>query len=291
MLLFSFFFNSCKEEEKIFPKPEISFSTEYGYISADTVLLLSDTVKIKILAKTSSDQPLTHLNYTVTADGKTTSIDTGFYSSTISFEKTIVKGLAYNEKWEFYVRDRNGRKSAIQTISFTLDSASIFGSIQHFPSAVFGAQSNTDLGSFFSFLTGQIYTTQQAFNNQNIIDLLYFYDLIESDQNTIASPGANLDASVFIGEFSPSNWTSIRTTRFIKMELLTVSEFNNCNNDSLILANSFIFSIGKRKAKNLQPGDIYSFATDNDGKKGLFLVKEVQGQEAGFVELEIKIQE
>jgi len=281
----------CSDNENVYPAPVIGFDTGNGLISNDTVLLLSDTVYFRVTAETRSDMPLTHFNYTITADSVVTSVDTGIFETHFVYDKMAVKGIAYEETWAFYVRDRYGIRSETISVKLTKDSASIFGDITHIPSVVMGAQENSGIGSFYSLSEEVVYTQDEAYNNQDKTDLLYFYDLLESDENTVSSPGANIDVSVFPGSMGLENWTTRRTTRFVYQDAVSIADFEGCTNDSLILEHTFIYSSGKRKAKNLQPGDIYSFILNDDGKKGMFRVLDVQGQETGAIEIEIKIQE
>ena len=285
-----FIITGCKKENKIYPVPAIQFITKQGYVFNDTTLLLNNTIKIGIIAETNSDEELTQFNTTIDKDSIITSIDTGIYANKFEYEKKIIKGIAENEIWSFYIRDRDGRKSNVISITFKLDFASIFSDIKYIPSIIFGAQNNASTGSFYSLSTEQIYTQSEAYNNQSLINLLYFYDLIETDENTISSPGANIDDSVFPGSTGLSNWTEINTTRFVYQDNISPEEFDICNNDSLILSNTFEFASGKRKAKNLAQGYIYSFVTE-DEKKGLFKVIDVQNEETGTIEISIKMQD
>lgn len=288
----SYMFIGCEEEDdKSYPPPQIQFITESGFVYQDTTLMLGDSARIGISAKTNSNEPLTHFNYTIIQDDTNiTSIDTGIYTNNFRYQKLITKGISYEETWQFYVRDRDSRKSEVISITLKKDSASIFGEIIHIPSIVFGAQNNNSEKSFYSLSTQQLYSLDEAFNNQGKIDLLCFFD-DEGDENTVSSPGANINESVFPGPHGLINWDTRNTTRFVEMEELSAADFDACSNDSLILANTFTFSSGKRKAKNLVPGDIYSFVTGIGERKGLFKVIDVQGQDEGIVEIAIKMQE
>lgn len=283
------FFAACNKTEPTFPPPSIEFDSSAGFVSSDTTLLLGAKVKIRIHANTNSNVTLTHLNVTGIRDSVVTSFDTGIYGNSFDYSLSLSKGIALQEEWQFYVRDRLGRKSEIISLHLKKDSASIFGDIRHIGSLLLGAQKNQGNGSFYSFETEQVYTLADAFDIQEKINLLYFYDLIETDANTISSPGANVDASVFGGEAGLANWITRNTVRFEQKDNLTVSDFNKCQNDSLILTNTFVFSSGYRKAKNLTPGVIYAFVTDTD-LKGLFVVMQVQGTDEGEIELEIKME-
>lgn len=288
-LFFAIFFHSCNEDEKFYPDPSIAFKTENGYVYTDTSLLLGDSILIGIVSRTNSDVALTHFHYSVNSDSNITQIDTGIYETSFIYDKIIVKGVAENEIWSFYVRDRDGRKSETISVKFVKDKESVYGDISHIPLVVLGAQNNTAAGSFYSLSARQQFNTEQAYNNQSLVNLLYYYDYIDADENTIASPGANLDNSVFPGDYALSFWTTKNTTRFVFRENISVEEFDAATNDSLIVYNTFEYASGKRKAKNLKAGDIYSFETDY-GKKGLLKVINVAGTGDGSVEFEIKMQ-
>lgn len=286
-----FFLHACKEEDKTYPVPEITFINDSGYVFQDTTLLLSDFVKLGIAAKTNSNVELTHFNYTLIEDDTNiTSVDTGVFTKEFSYALNISKGIAFKDKWEFYVRDRDSRKSNVISVVFTKDSASIFGNIINIPSLIFGAQLNNAYKGFFSIEAKQLYSLEEGYNNQELINLLYFYDFFDGDENTISSPGANIDESVFPGSYGLLNWATKNTTRFIEQANITLADFDACQNDSLILANTFTFSSGKRKAKNLAAGKIFAFVTEK-GKRGLFKVIDVQGTDGGYVEVALKIQE
>ncbi len=278
----------CTRDKTLYPAPTLKFVTLPGYISTDTTLMLNDTVRIGITATTGSNQPLTHLHLSVMLDSAGTSVDTALYTEHFEYSRRITKGLAKSETRIFYVRDRDGRKSDELTLTLRLDSASIFGGIRHIPSVTLGAQNNPSTGSFYSINADKTYTLTEAGASQGLINLVYYFDNIESDMNTIASPGANVDALVFPGVSGLTTWTVRNTTRFKYQGNISPDEFDLCRNDSLILSNTFEFESGFRKAKNLAAGQVYSFVTDG-GYKGLFKVTDVQGTDAGLATIEIKI--
>jgi len=285
------FFSACEEDDKTYPIPEIIFTDDSGYVYKDTTLLLSDFVKLGIEAKTNSDVELTHFNYTVIEDDTNfSSIDTGIFTKQFFYTKIVNKGIAYKEEWQFYVRDRDGRKSNVIGVTLTKDSASIFGEISSVESLTFGAQENNTYKGFYSLATENLYSLDEAYNNQGLINLLYFYDFFDGDENTISSPGANIDESVFPGTHGLLNWSTRNTVRFVEQTDISIEEFDACQNDSLILANTFNFQSGKRKAKHLAAGKIFAFVTEIGEKKGLFKVINVEGTDQGFVEIAIKAQ-
>jgi hypothetical protein len=278
----------CRTEVPFYPNPDIRFVDVPGYLDHDTTLLLHDTVRVGLVAMTGSNHELTHLHITIRRDTVATHIDTGLFTNELDYSRAIIKGIAASETWSFYVRDRDSRKSDEISISLHLDTASTWSPVDHLPSVVMGAQANTNTGSFYSLTAQQTRNLEDAFADQASINLLYYDEPVSGDENTIASPGANVDASIFTGIQGLSNWTVRNTTRFLFEADIVPEEFDNCLNDSLILANTFDFETGKRKAKNLKPGQVYAFVTDS-GRKGLFKVVDVEGREEGFVEISIKM--
>jgi hypothetical protein len=283
-------FNGCIKDHNNYPVPTIEFSTQSGYVFNDTSILLGDSILIGIVSQTNSDVALTHFHYTIASDSQITEIDTGIYLNEFNYNRLIIKGASENEVWSFYVRDRDGRKSKTISVKLVKNAESIYGGIETVSLVVLGAQNNTSNKSFYSLTTEQLYNIQEAYNNQSLINLLYYYDYIDLDENTISSPGANLDNSIFPGIYAISGWTVKNTTRFEYRSNISIEEFDAATNDSLIVYNSFEFSSGKRKAKNLTAGDIYSFETEQ-GKMGIFKVIEVSGLGEGIVKIQIKMQD
>lgn len=278
-------FQSCKKNET-FPAPELEFISEPGYQSGDTTLRLSDEVTIKIIAETMSDVPLTQFHIEIDKDGEITTVDSGINTNVLEYQKIISKSTAGIETWTFYAADREGRISKKKSITFNLDESSAYGAIIEIPSLILGAQDNTSTGGFYSIENNQIYTLADASVNQSAVNILYYYDLVGSDKNVIASPDANNDGNIDL-----SDWTDPKNeTEYFEAETVSIEEFDASANDSLILNNTFEFGTGKRKAKKLAAGDIFSFVT-HDAKKGMFKVINVDGQEAGTIEIAIKIQE
>lgn len=295
LLHIALFFSSCKKESEVIPPPTIQFMSDNGFVYNDTTLLLGDFVRIGIIGESNGKDNITQLHYEILADSQKTVIDSGLNAEKLVREFTIQKGISYQEKWTFSVRDRYGRESNSLSVIFTKDSASIFGNIIHIPSLVLGAQNNSTIGSFYSFESALVYYQDQAFLNQNLINILYFYDNA-GDENTISSSNANIDASIFPAHSSGDtlgmiNWAIRNETRFQKLEFISISDFDDCNHDSLLLTNTFVFPTGKRKAKNLQPGDLYSFILNDQTTKGIFKVLNVEGVDQGKIEIEVKIQD
>ncbi len=275
----------CEKEGTDHPPPTISFITDSGFVFNDTTLALGETFKVGINAG-NPNVNLTNFIIKVESDVIETYLDSGMNTPILHFERYIEKGIKESEEWIFIIRDRAG-KSAEISLNIKLDSSSTYGNILYFPSVELGAQNNA-IGSFYSFEEGTVYSLESAFENQDKIDICYYYDFIDTDENTIASPGANIDESVYPGAFGLVNWTTRRTTRF-KTADITEDDFLNATNDSLLLV-VYGQSDGNRKAKNLDTGKIFSFKNE-DGKVGLFLVNSVLDTDDGTINVSIKVQE
>ncbi len=283
-LLAFFVLPSCKKKDT--NPPQIFFSTGSTYVYKDSVMATGCNFKVEINAQTGGDANITNFIIRNEHDGIVTSyFDTGMNNETIKISKILTKSIYDSEKWTFIVIDKNGKNASISFIT-TKDPSSQYGPIKHFD-ATMGAQSSTLFGSFLSLNSGFTFFQDSAFAHQDSIEMLYYYDAIGTDANSIASPNANIDPSVYTGSTGLANWTIKNETRYYKTTL-TYADFNAATNDSLLLI-SYSEINGKRKAKNLVSGDIYAFKTAHN-KYGLFYVNQVMGLDTGNISVNILIQ-
>lgn len=282
-IFFISFLLSCDKSSQPQLPPTIQVQILPGSSNSDSVFAVGDLINFEISAQSRSAS-LTNL-YSVKkpeTQGSGRTLDTSMNIQQFSFNKTFVKGLDKKETWTFIVRDKNRMADSV-SMNIYLDSTSGFGPVSFLESVVMSAQNLNDPGSFFSIEAG-VFNLNQATQNQESIDLLYYY--FGEDENVIASPGANIESGVFEGDLL--NWETRRTTRFIELELPS-DDFYAAENDSLLLV-SYQEGSGKRKAKNLSAGKIFSFKTQ-DSKFGIFRVIEVEGTDAGKIKIDIKIQD
>lgn len=287
IVLFAIILFSCdKNDDEIKTGPDIRFVAGPNLITSDTSLENGQEVKIKITANKGSSN-ITLLRQEIDKDGEIAYIDSGVNTDYLTFERIITKGVSEIETWTFIVQDKNQMKDEI-TITFSLEGEITYQDIQYSGPIILGAQNNTSEDGFYSFDDNLTYTLAEAFDIQEKIQLLYFFDDLTGEDNVITGPGANIDESVYNQEIGVHNWTTRNTVRFIdKTDDITIEEFDACQNDSLILANTFEFSTGKRKAKNLAVDDIYSFVSE-DQIEGLLKVININGEKEGTVEFELK---
>jgi hypothetical protein len=285
MMIALFALIGCKKNERCGYLPEIELVNDSGYCFRDTTLKLGAKLKIGIRVYSDEIDNVTMFRTTISADDIITSVDSGMNVSSFDYERIITKGISDKEVWTFLAKTKSGLRNSI-SLTIRKDTSSVFDDIVHLPSITLDAQKVINGFNAFSFADMSIYTMGQAKTISDKIDFLYFYDA-SGDENTISSPGGNIDTSIYGTDLSPIYW-SIRNTSRFELTTVTLVEFEKCNNDSLIYANTFEYASGKRKCKNLKKDDVYAFILNNDGRKGLFRVLSVQGSDNGSVLIEIK---
>jgi len=280
---------SCSEESEKHPDPLIGFISQSGYVTNDITIATLDTIKVGIKAAYNGFDRLT--NFIAKKNGERFA-DLGFYKEEYTWELDIVKGIEEKEEWEFIIRDYSGNMSSISLNIFKKDTLIAYNDIFSFVNVSLGAQNNTQYGSFFSFSTAQSYNLEKAYNNQDVIDVVYYYDNFTDklEESILTSPGANIEDVIFTGDYALLSWETRNTIRFSRSKLdISTDDFDNATNDSLLIANSFYFDNGGRKTKFLQPGDIYSFVRE-DNRSGIFKVVSTSGTTDGNIVVDIKFQ-
>jgi len=280
-------FLSCDDEEgKSHPSPSIRVLDSQEFVSGDTTIAPGDKFTVAIQAEYNGYDRLTNFIAKLNDERY---LDLGIYVKSYYKEIEITKGLESVDNWEFIIRDIEGNY-ANTFLTINKDENIEYSEIDEFADIQMGAQNNTGYGSFLSLKDGTVYNLVEAYNNSAIIDIVSYYDDFDKlDKWTIASPGANIGDEPFPGEYAISNWTTINTTRYSPSPLdISTDDFDTAHNDSLLIAHSFAFESGKRKAKDLAPGDIYSFV--RGGRTGMFKVISTTGENSGTIILDIKIQ-
>jgi hypothetical protein len=270
---------SCDKEKM---KPIVKLAEKSGYQAKDTMLAVGDTIKVLLDMTWNGKNKVNDIELRVNdqlAGKYSVDIDQG------QFSINIVKGLSDPEIWDFIVSDDGGNVTTI-SLKLTKDPDSKYSGLKYFDSIYLGAQSNPTRPGFVSIMNSTYYRLEAAFQNQAVIDLLFYYD--ETDKATIASPGANIQEGVFQGDWDPSNWDTRNTARFLKVDI-SKEEFFGMIHDGYIIEN-FNDVDAKRKAKELAAEDMYLFELEN-GKKGIFYVYSVVEAEDGEVNIALKIQE
>jgi hypothetical protein len=283
LLALTLLFSSCSSDEKTPIKPELSIIQQQGYLSGDTLLQMGQTLPIRIEAS-STGAPITLINLRIYDGVSFVSVDSGVNTEWLTATFLLTKGPAANERWVFRIRNTHMEWDSL-SLNISLDPNTHYSPITFLSGIRLGAQGQEDVGSFFSLSENQVFTTDSAFLFQSIMDLCYYYDA-SGDLNTLASPGANISDDIYPGPPFLSSWTTRNEARFIQTTL-DPGIFAASQNDSLILSNGFVYQSGKRKAKLLQPGLIFSFI--RGPYKGRIHIQEVNGTAAGNLLMDIKM--
>jgi hypothetical protein len=283
IILISASLTSCSKEDTPGAPPHIYMTQGQGYISHDTTVEAGRTLKIGIRAE-GAGANLTYFSVRFNDGTSRILLDTGMNSTSLVYNLDVIKTTTPRETWTFVVMDRNRVKDSVQIVLAKSDSSK-WGKIRTMGDIVLGAQENTNTGSFFSLDEEVVMTLQQAYENQVITDMLYYYGQYEG---TLASPNEAEAPGFFTGEYGIANWTVKNEMRY-DTTMVTPEVFDLAANDSLILA-EYEPTAGKKKGKYVQPGLVFSFRSPA-GKLGLVKILEVIPMPAGAVKFSIKIQD
>ncbi len=275
--------SGCRKTDVATETPVIEILADSACISTDTSLTMGSKMTFRVKAK-GQDVPLT--NFVVTYNNGTTNyyLDSGIYCHEMVYELTVTKGVSSFEEWTFFVMNKARITSAV-SIRIELDSGAVFGSIEQH-NITLGAQGNSTYGNFYSFTSDSVYTLEEAFNNQALIDISYYYHTLY--ESTLSSPNDNDAPSIFTGSYGINNWTVKNESRY-NLTTLTATDFENITNDSLLIASYDVVN-AKRKGKNIIPGQVWAFRIAS-GKLGLIYVEAIESGESGKADFKIKIQE
>lgn len=279
MIMLAGSFYGC---EKKYGDPVLTFRSGAGYVSSDTILMVTDSIRVGLEAAWNGHDMLDRLDIKINEDLVSTyTID----DEAINFDLTLIKGAQETEKWEFIISDKAGNL-AEKVLTLTRDPNSKYGGIKYFGSVVLGAQNNINKPGFIGFNPAKTYLLDQAYIKQDSIDILCYY--YGTDQTTFSSPGSDVPDQVFAGSKNLTNWSVRNKSNFIKSSL-NEAGFLAVTIDAPII-DSWKDVDAKDKASNLKVGDVYLFELHN-GRKGLILVKRLVSLEDGEVEFAVKIQE
>lgn len=288
LLVFGFIFficiqSSCKKEEKVLEKPTIEFVLDSAYLSSDTALYMGTVMRYRVKAS-CINVPITNfvINYNNGVDQ--VFLDTGIYSKDFIFNLEVIKGTSTLEKWTFTVMNKDREKASV-SVFISLATGGTFGAVKNYEITL-GAQNNTQYGHFYSFTTEQNYFLEEAFNNQQVIDIGYYYHSVY--EATLSSPNDNDAPSIYTGTYGFLNWPTRNESRY-NLTTLNASDFNAVDNDSLLIASYDIVN-AKRKGKNVIPGQIWAFRISS-GRIGLMKLNNIIPDVNGQIDLSIKIQE
>ena len=265
--------------------PLIKLKNISGY-TTNKSYLTNHIVKLGIIAN-GQDANITNLVIKCTGKNFTKTVtDEGFNINQLEIDKIFTNVWGDTLNWSITVMDKNRNFASLNITTY--DTSKIYAPINYFPNIEMGMQDNLILPQLLNAPNGTLYTINQGLQSPELIDVLcYFYYTSGTPSYTFSSAGDS-DAPTYypsISSFNPKNYTDWDYSTQV-----TTIDFDNCNNDSLLIA-SFHSGVGfsSRKYKFADAGKVVPFKTSGN-KAGLIKVISVEGNEAGKIVFDLKIQ-
>jgi hypothetical protein len=281
------FFAACStsEDNPDLP-PTISFVAGDTLISGDATVPVGSIFSIEVLCKpnTTSGSVIKTLRVTRITNNQMIS-DNTYNATTTPFDATITFQALQDptiENIEFTTTDKDGQSASI-SLQITTEETS-GGAIDSFTMKVLGSYSSTT-GSSFASINGDVYTMQEAYNNQPIIDFLYWWG-----GSTDATVGAPDDANaqlVFTGTYGLQNWTVAKNATRFKLTTLTAAEFDAVTDATPCIDNAS--GADQTRIPNLVIGQVFGFLSVT-GKHGLIKVDAINPEAAGDITIDVKVE-
>lgn len=280
------FFTACStdEEDPDLP-PSISFVSGDGYLTDDATLTVGEEFKVKVLceANATSGSKISSLKITRISNNQI------LWDTTLSYnDATFTLDATFNalpdpgvERIEFKATDKDGQ-SAMIDLQITTEEAS-GGPIDSFTMRVLGSYQSTT-GSSFASINGEVYTLAEAFNNQAVIDLLYWYG--STTLATIGAPDDDKANEVYTGVNGLPNWSVKNATRF-KTTTLSAAEFDAVTDATPCIDNAT--GADQTRIGELEVGDVFAFLAVT-GKHGLIKVVSINTGAAGDITIDVKVE-
>ncbi len=166
--------------------------------------------------------------------------------------------------------------------------------------AELGAQSNATYGSLLSTVDGKVYLVNDAFNSQNVIDMVYFYG--STFTSTLASPsdtgvfgnGPNQFSVYKVHMYSVRNNTTFKlmaegAVTLTEFESLTSSQLAQKYTSSSATENTLAAYMHDATGGFPTPS-MFAFKTEKN-KYGMFYVKNIAGYSGvGSIKIAVRIQ-
>jgi len=277
-------FIGCKSDKE---EPIIGLVSGDGLFSTDTIADPGQLFRIRIKG-TSGSQPATNFRILVETNGITrTALDSGIYSENFDFVKSFYFAGNDIEKWSFCIKNKDGFVASTSII-IKRNLNALYGPINEFPNITLKMQSN-ESGNMLILKLGTVISAASSANYQSDVDFLSYYSSVNF--YTLSSPNETEAPGFYPSILSMTNKNEIRYKEGFTS--ITPNVYDSVMNDSIILASYDNSVVGKKKAKNVFPENVVSFAVQTGpmaGKKGLIKIIETNGESTGNIKLSIKIQ-
>jgi hypothetical protein len=295
ILISVYFILGCKKKDEENLPPAINFKVGTTYTKNNDTVAVGHRLYFGIQARGTSDNITNFTIKKILENGTVVTVmDTGLNAISLDIDKLFYQNVENKATWVFTVMDRN-RMTAQISMAVYRDPNSAYGGIYYFPSVKLGYQNSTMYGHFMNPSTGIVYFEDSATTNQNIIDVLCYYNT--ADGPVLSSSGEMDNFSTTAQTLYPliTSWTTRNYTKWdISIDNgtntpLTIPIFDSAQNDSLLIV-SYHEIWGKKKFKFATTGKVIPFVTTS-GKKGLMKVNNAEAVDSGFIDVAIKIQQ
>ena len=281
-------FTSCTdEEEPVDLPPTIGFVSGAGYISADATVELNTPFVVKVLAEANatSGAKITEINVTRIFSNQVVGDTTfTFNDATVTMELTFMSyPEAGVENIEFEAVDKDGQSDKVSLEITTTEPFS--GEIDTWTERILGSWNNPT-GSSFASINGNVYTLDEAFANQSLIDYMYWW----AESTNSATIGSPLDENAELvfneGDYKLTNWTTRNDTKF-KTTTVTAAAFDAMTDAGDII--DIATGADQTRIANLDVDEVIAFVTVT-GKRGLIKIKSFTQGSAGTLTVDVKVE-
>ena len=289
-------FTSCTKDDDTEPQdlnPTITFQTGADFTSSDATITQGDSLTVGVIctSNATSGKKLESFRIYMIINNVTQpdiveilDIDATTFSQAYSITfPDVLAGKLYAE-----ITDKDGKKNSV---NFNVTVEESAGPIHTYTAILMGGQSNVGTGSFYSTGEDMVYLANEAVNNQEKIDFVFFYGT--TNQYSIGAPDDDQVAIAHDATGVPT-WTIKNATKFSSDAIANLN-WADVTDDGLIISNASNVTVSL--ANELVNGQIYAFETastsSNAGKMGLFKVIETSGTSGAdrLIEIEVKIQQ
>lgn len=204
-------------------------------------------------------------------------------SHVYSFEYEVVADdAATTLEFAFIVADK---KENTEIENYSVDIADAAGDIVNQTAKILADLKNSSGGSFYSISDAAVMTFTEAKASSDKVDLVYYYGT--QNKAVICAPN-DTDAEAFLDANDNAILPQLSTRNATLLAETTVSttDFNAATDDSIITDN--VPSSTSTAVLDLAVDDVFYFETAA-GKKGLALVKEINGTTQGNSEITLDI--
>ncbi|GAB1418512.1 hypothetical protein MASR2M12_12770 [Bacteroidales bacterium] len=254
---------SCQKDDVILdPKPTINFKGGGNYTSSDVTINEGESFAVGITAAanvetsaklksfsivfTSNNVPTTLIDEQI-EKAQETNYSKDFQITLTGIGEGILKAKITDDKGEY----------AEVSFKVTVKQAGV--EVKKKTNVEFGSY-NDAIGSFYGTTNETVYTIAQAFQNQALVDIIFFKGA--TNANTLAAPD-DADANS-INDYNLVNWTKKNKTRFI-LTTMTAAEFDAIG--TIYQFPEFVAANATTKVNNLAAGNVVYFKTEA-GKHG-----------------------